>query len=127
MVVIIKSIDLHSYIFIDFGITLTFVMPFSYFDGVDEVDLTCAKVEAYGLYLQSFKTFVHSPHNFVETNLALFSYLTPLVLLSVDNFDVPSLHLGIVELVLEVDPHFEVICDVVSTHGSLPIDNVVMN
>jgi hypothetical protein len=33
-------------------------MPFSYFDGVDEVDLTWAKVEAYGLYLQSPKTFV---------------------------------------------------------------------
>ncbi len=58
----------------------------------------------------------------------MFSYFyNPLVLLSVDDIDVPSFHLGIDELVLEVDLHFEVICDVVSTHGFLPIDNVVMN
>jgi hypothetical protein len=49
-------------------------MPFSYFDGVDEVDLTWAKVETYRLYLQSPKTFVQSPHNFAETNFTLFSY-----------------------------------------------------
>jgi hypothetical protein len=86
------------------------------------------KVEAYGLYLQSPKTFVLSSHNFVETNLELFSYFyNPLVFLSVDDFDVPSLHLGIDDLVLKVDIHFQVICDVVSTHGFLPIDNVVMN
>jgi hypothetical protein len=45
-------------------------MPFSYFDGVDEVYLIWAKVEGYGLYLQSLKTFVQSSHNFVDTNPA---------------------------------------------------------
>jgi hypothetical protein len=78
--------------------------------------------------LQSPKTFVQSPHNFAKTNLTLFSYFyNPLVLLSVDDFDVPSFHLSIDELIFEVDLHFEVICDVVSTHDFLPIDNVVTN
>jgi len=107
-------------------------MPFFNFDvvfyAIYEVDLTREKVEAYGLYLQSPKTFVQSPHNFAKTNLTLFSYFyNPLVLLSVDDFDVPSFHLSIDELIFEVDLHFEVICDVVSTHDFLPVDNVVTN
>jgi hypothetical protein len=81
---------------------LTFATQFSYFNGVDEVDLTWAKVEAYGLYLQSPEKIVQFPHNFVETNLTLYSYFyNPLVPLNVDDFDVPSFHLGIDELVLE--------------------------
>ncbi len=91
------------------------------------------------MYLQSLKDCLQISHNFTEANPTLISYFyNPLVLLSVDDFDVLSFDLGIDEQRFKVELDFKVVCDVVPkvvqsccdvvfTYGYVPINNVESN
>ncbi len=66
------------------------------------------------MYLQSLKECVQFPHNFTKANPTLTSYFyNPLVLWSVDDFDVFSFDLGIDEWRFKIERKFKIVCDVV--------------
>jgi hypothetical protein len=93
-----QSIDLHSSTCIDLQFfTSSSITSFSCFATIHDIDLTWSIVKAYGLYLQLPKEYVQFSHN-TKANPTLTSYFyNPLVLLSVDDFDVLSFDLGIDE------------------------------
>jgi hypothetical protein len=110
-----QSIDLHFSTCIDLQFsTSSPITSFSYFANVHDIDLTWSIAKAYGLYLRSLKECVQFPHNFTKANPTLISYFyNPLILLSVDDFDVLSFDLGINERRFKVELDFKVVCDVV--------------
>jgi hypothetical protein len=115
------------------------ITSFSCFVNVHDIDLTWSIGKAYGLYLQSLKECVQFSHNFTKSNPTLISYFyNPLVILNVDDFDVFSFDLSIDERRFKVELDFKVVCDVVpkvvqsrcdvvSTCGYVPINDVESN